>query len=483
SSSSDEEVEEADDDESAAGGAKGFCAAKAVAAAIAAAAAFAPTSATPSAAEGSSGSEGAGRDSIAAGRQGVLRLYGAVLIKLRVSVFLFCSAAAAEGAEAGQQRGERGANEGSRERGGSRQGPSELTLRRQGVMSGENLDAVAAYLQARRGDVPGARGHGHGDTEGAAGAESPAPAGVGGTRARDWMRAEVGRAALCSGRGGGGAEGAASSAGFSTRVAALLLSRSGERGRLAGTSASSSGSGSSSGSSALYADEGAVAEGSRDRGRSLVGEEPKTAAAKAAARPAGGDGTAASVALALAEAQFRRDPWPEADLPRASEQAARMFLPRQGGGNRPGDSGAGSSATATTTGVGGGGGSGSGATGGPSAESVGDRNALGGSTVSGHGGSEYDPSHPCPPLPPSPPPSCREATAAVSGRKRKRRSEPGGGRGRSSCSPPPHYTGLLGQLPRDSRNLLARLGHQGYVKVLEGILDGFLRDSNAASNK
>ncbi|CAN0467054.1 unnamed protein product, partial [Ectocarpus sp. 12 AP-2014] len=63
------------------------------------------------------------------------------------------------------------------------------------------------------------------------------------------------------------------------------------------------------------------------------------------------------------------------------------------------------------------------------------------------------------------------------GKKRKR---PGGSG--SDGQPPPRYARLLGQLPRDSRHLLARLGHHGYVKVLEHILQGFLRSSNGSAS-
>ncbi|CAN0398009.1 unnamed protein product, partial [Hapterophycus canaliculatus] len=298
SSSSDEEGEE-EQEETVKGEVKGFCAARAVAAAVAAAASFAPSADVRSAAEDSSSGSAAG-ESVAAGREGVLRLYGAVLIKLRVSVFLFCSASAAEAAV-------------DRGPGGSRQGPSELTLRRQGVMSGENLEAVAMHLRSLRGDGKGGGGCGRSDGDAATWGETWARAG-GLRRARDWMRVEVGRAALCKGRGGGGGggsdgggDGVGRSADFSTRVAALLLSRSGERGGLPGVS------GSRGGSAALSAKQGA-AEGARGRGRWLLGEGPETAV------ETGGKAAAAAAAFAAAEEQFRRDPWPEGDLPRASEQ-------------------------------------------------------------------------------------------------------------------------------------------------------------------
>ncbi|CAM9804545.1 unnamed protein product, partial [Laminaria digitata] len=87
------------------------------------------------------------------------------------------------------------------------QGPSELTMRRQRVVCAENLETVAAHLRpaGERGRAP----------------EAPeTPEMLEAQTARQWLRVAVGRTALCEG----------GDTSFSTRVAALLLSRSGERG-------------------------------------------------------------------------------------------------------------------------------------------------------------------------------------------------------------------------------------------------------------
>ncbi|CAN0150920.1 unnamed protein product [Ectocarpus sp. 12 AP-2014] len=309
----------------------------------------------------------------AAGRQGVLRLYGAALIKLRVSVFLFCSASTAAAGPTGEGDGD---GEKSKD-GNDKQGPSELTLRRQGVMSRENLDAVAAHLLSLRTETGGGDGDGQREVDSPAAAAAaaaaatctatPTPtAGAGeavdsGRRARDWMRIEVGRAALCAGGSNAvAAAGAGRNVPFSTRVAALLLSRSGERGgppRAAAVAAGTLPSGKES-----TAQKGACGGGRR---KSSGEEGPRVI----------------KTTPSVAEIEFGRDPWPEEDLPRASE---------------------------------------------------------------------------------------------------KKRTRPGGSGG--DGQPPPRYARLLGQLPRDSRHLLARLGHHGYVKVLEHILQGFLRSSNGSAS-
>ncbi|CAN0437178.1 unnamed protein product, partial [Ectocarpus sp. 8 AP-2014] len=90
----------------------------------------------------------------------------------------------------------------------------------------------------------------------------------------------------------------------------------------------------------------------------------------------------------------------------------------------------------------------------------------GGIVVSGDGGTIRPRSSPSP-----------ASASRPLGKKRKR---PGGSGG--DGQPPPRYARLLGQLPRDSRHLLSRLGHNGYVKVLEHILQGFLRSSNASAS-
>ena len=324
------------------------------------------------------------RESIAAGRESVLRLYGAVLLKFRVSVFLFCSAEAAErGGENDPGDGD-GDGDGGKSADSSKHGPFELTLRRQGVMSAENLEAVAEHLQSLQKDGPERRGVGVANT--------PAATAGARRRARDWMRVEVGRAALC---GAGGSAGDADGLGvaFSTRVAALLLSRAGER--------------------------GGPPKAERRGGRG--GEENAEPDVGARARAA---------TMAMAEAQFGRDPWPEEDLPRASQQAARVFLPR----------------------------------------GTDSRGASGATTC------DVRPS--CTPTPSSIPTSDSSWEAAATAGKKKRKREGG----EELFSVPPQYVGLLGQLPRDSRHLLARLGHQGYVKVLEDLLRGFLGITSVAAS-
>eukprot|EP00752_Nemacystus_decipiens_P014377 g12787.t1 len=347
-------------------------------------------------------------ESIAAGRDDILRLYGAVLLKFRASVFLFCSAEAAE--RGGENDAGDGDSGGGKSAESSKHGPFELTLRRQGVLSAENLEAVAEYLLSLRRD--GARGpegrRGVGVANTAAATEGPAAApaergGVARHRARDWMRVEVGRAALCDGGSASGDESGLGVA-FSTRAAALLLSRSGER--------------------------GAPPKVKEGAGRGPGGEGHDGPVLVAAG--------AREAALALAEAQFERDPWPEEDLPRASQQAARLFLSRGviSRGECGAASGAAPSRASSPSAI-------------PSPDSPRDAAAV----------------------------AAAAAAAVGAARKNKRKREGGEGVFRV----PPRYVGLLGQLPRDSRHLLARLGHQGYVKVLEDLLRGFLEASSAAA--
>ena len=340
-----------------------------------------------------------------------------MLLKFRTSVFLFCSAEAGErgGESATEGGGGREDVEKSAEN-GAKDGPFELTLRRQGVMSAENLEAVAEHLQSLQTDGTGGPGvrrrrrrkvsaantpGADGVAAAAAAATTAAQAGAGARRrARDWMRVEVGRAALCGGETAGDDD--ALGVAFSTRVAALLLSRSGERG----------------GPPTAQGGGGRARPGSEENSGPVIG----------------GRARAAATAMAVAEAQFGRDPWPEEDLPRASQQAARVFLP-QGASRRGACSRAASGVEPSGT---------------PSPSPV--RAADG-----------------------SPRSAVAAAKAGAVGEKRRRQ-----GSEEPSCVPP-QYVGLLGQLPRDSRHLLARLGHQGYVKVLESLLRGFLEISSAAA--
>lgn len=315
-------------------------------------------------------------ESILAAREGVFRLYGAALIRFRVSVFLFCSAAAV------------GATNGK-----GHVGPNELTMRRQGAMSAENLEAVAVHLFSL---------------------ENPGQTPIAPKTARHWMRVAVGRATLC---------GVNSNTGFSTRVAALLLSRSGERGGPPPRSSSGK---------LLLVPEAEVCEGERGVGRPGNKGEKTT--------------TATAVPAAIAEAQFSRDPWPEESLPRASEQAAHMFSPEK---KRPPYMGSMNRTVARCRD-----GGDVGLVVDPSLEDIDDdRND--------HRHTTSSPPH-------------------IS--KKRMRVEPGGGTRSAAkvelCSLPPHYAGLVGGLPRDHRHLLARLGHQGYVKVLEGVLERFMCGAN-----
>ena len=376
---------------------------------------------------GGSSSDGGGSSSsstcrrarnLASGMEAIFRRYGAALIKFRVSVFLYCSAPAVASAGVVEAAGGGGDDE---------QGPSELTIRRQRVMCAENLEAVAAYLR------PTGEGGRAPHSPGAPDARDVPEA----STARQWMRVAVGRAALCE-------KGDAS---FSTRVAALLLSRSGERGgppRNVDYVRLPSGTAKAEGASARG--------GERERAGKFNHRETKALAAAAAME-------AASMAAATAEVHFGRDPWPERDLPRAREKAALIFrnrnskadtgpsrpppLAKFGPGNDPRDVGACSRHDGDCQGD---------TSGDDSTDAV-----LGMCT----------PSTAPPPL------------LACTGKKRKRAPEGRESRGAVEPYLPPHYVRLVGGLPRDSRLLLARLGHQGYVKVLEEILDRFLHDPNA----
>ena len=354
----------------------------------------------------SSSSACRGAKSFASGMEAVFRLYGAALIKFRVSVFLYCSASAAAPVRVAGGGGD------------DEQGPSELTMRRQRVVCAENLEAVAAHLR------PAGEG----------GRAPDAPVLPEASPARQWLRVAVGRAALCEG----------GDTSFSTRVAALLLSRSGERG---GPPRNGDNAWLSSG--ATKAEEASTRGGGKERAKPTR-EETEALAAAAAVE-------AAAVAAATAEEQFRRDPWPERDLPRASEKAALMFRDR----NRKADMGPNCAPSAARLGRGDD----------PGAVDARERPGdvfRGDASVD----SRDLPWGPCTSstAPPSPP---------CAGKKRKRAPQ-----GRTSCAAgepclPPYYVGLIGGLPRDSRHLPARLGHQGDVKVLEELLNRFLYGPNA----
>lgn len=168
---------------------------------------------------------------------------------------------------------------------------------------------------------------------------------------------------------------------------------------------------------------------------------------------------AAAAAAAIAEVQFRRDPWPERDLPKASEKAALMFRDR----NSKADEAPNRAPPPARLGRGG-----------ADPSAVGARLIRGGDCrgdASGDGSRDVHRDTSTPYTAPPPPP--------CTGKKRKR--GPGGRTSRASAEPclPPHYVGLVGGLPRDSRHLLARLGHQGYVKVLEELLGRFMYGPNA----
>ncbi|CAM9804614.1 unnamed protein product, partial [Laminaria digitata] len=78
-----------------------------------------------------------------------------------------------------------------------------------------------------------------------------------------------------------------------------------------------------------------------------------------------------------------------------------------------------------------------------------------------------------------PPSTAPPLRTPCTGKKRKRGPEGRASRAAGEACLPPHYVGLVDGLPRDSRHLLARLGHQGYVKVLEELLDSFMYGPNA----
>lgn len=352
-----------------------------------------------------------GAKNFTSGMEAVFRLYGAALIKFRVSVFLYCSASAAAPASAVARVAGGG--------GDDEQGPSELTMRRQRVVCAENLEAVATHLRpaGEGGRVPDAP-------------EMPEA-----STARQWLRVAVGRAALCEG----------DDTSFSTRVAALLLSRSGERG---GPPRNGDYTRLSSGAT--------KAEGSCTRGGGRERAKPTRRETEALAEAAAVE--AAAVAAATAEFQFRRDPWPERDLPRASEKAALLFRDRNSKANTSPNCAPPPARLGR----------------GDDPEAVDARSRLGNvfrGDASGDDSRDL-PWGPCTYFTAPPPPPC-------AGKKRKR-----GPQGRTSCAArepclPPHYVGLVSGLPRDSRRLLARLGHQGYVKVLEELLNRFLYSPNA----
>lgn len=318
-------------------------------------------------------------------RDAVLRLYGSALIRFRVSVFLFCSGAVVSGD-------------------GGEEGPSELTMRRQKVLCADNLEAVAVHLQS-------------------VGHCEKTPVALAAPTARHWMRAAVGHAALCEG----------GTLAFSTRVAALLLSRSGERGAaplVGGNVPSSPAAPRTKGGR-----EGGAGEGGERGGRK---------------RPNGKDrGGATAVA---AEAQFGRDPWPAKNFQRAREKAARLFCPRS---NKTIGSSKFFAASCAWDG------DRWRASGGPTAGEICD-----GDTSSNYN-CDFNRNRHC------------LVSTLCGGRKRKRETEGKASKAGGVFGIPPHYAGLVGGLPRGCRYLLARLGHQGYVKVLEELLDRFLCATSA----
>ena len=343
--------------------------------------------------------------SFASGTEAVLRLYGEALIKFRVSVFLYCSADAV--APAWGVGGD----------GDNEQGPSELTMRRQRVVCAENLEAVAAHLR------PAGEG-------GRAPDAAEAPEVPQASTARQWLRFAVGRTALCEGE----------DTSFSTRVAALLLSRSGERGGPP-----------RNGDNAQLPSGEPITEGASTRGGGR-GERARLTHRESEA-------LAAAAAAATAEVQFRRDPWPERDLPRACEKAALLFRDR----NSKADTGSSRAPPPARLGRG------------DDPRVVGARSKIGDDC---RGGASGDASRDAlwdtgtPSTAPPPPPPC-------AGKKRKRDPEELTSRAAGEPCLPAHYVGLVSGLPRDSRHLLARLGHQGYVKVLEELLGQFLYGPNA----
>lgn len=371
------------------------------------------------------------RENIAAGRDTVLRLYGAALLRFRVSVFLFCCVP------------------GSADGGVDEQGPRELTMRRQRVMCTENLHAVALHLgsDAEWGSRVDTRSTGMTSSspagigrqskelpERSEGAEGSGSAGlcagpgvcVGTISPSNWLRIAVGRASLFQGH----------SSLFSTRVAALLLSRSGER----------------AGGSTLHREEFSLLSGGRSgeggQEAAIVSGDDRETTQNSIMFPRG----PASTSAATAEAHFCLDSWPAKDFPKANEKAAQMFAPLSLTRRLPSDKT-------------------------PIKRSASDHS-------DNHDGGEennvfyfddvpYDRENDIDDL---------ERPPRRSSRKRKRAEQPDRANDRldsSSSSPatvvPLHYAGLVGSLPREKRRLLVRLGHHGYVKVLENLLDRFVR--------
>ncbi|CAM9848485.1 unnamed protein product [Sphacelaria rigidula] len=329
-----------------------------------------------------------------AGRESVLRLYGSALLRFRVSVFLFCSDPPSVDGDGDD----------------SKQGPRQLTMRRQRVMCSDNLDAVASHLRGDGNILLDERCGGAG-----AGAVLSSP---------NWLRVAVGSAALLQGDGSA----------VSTRVAALLLQRAGER--AAGPT--------SFPAEIMLSRRGCLTEAkpeSRRPRRKRVASGPST--------------PQISWTAAAAEAQFCLNSWPGYDLPKASDKAANMFFPPSLATSRPWHN----STKKRTCDAG-----------------RSDRYQAGGKGRKRSNGEDSD--------------DCCSADDRVlcdeendiddlsrphRPRRKRKRSKQQDSSFPSTVTAPPHYAGLINKMPREKRRLLARLGHHGYVKVLENLLDGFVQ--------
>lgn len=318
-----------------------------------------------------------GIDEVDSEREGILRLYGATLLTFRVSVFLFCSGA------------------------GNQQGPKDLTLRRQNVMCTENLQAIAEHLHASMDTEPETSSM---ETE----IGNPSPPGVqkvppGSAPSPNWLRTEVGRSSL-----------SAHNQAFSTRIAALLLSRAGEvkedtvDGIISDTIAVST---------SKYT----------SRTKRHVGKQ-RACSAKGSAESGAKCGNisadlATSFTRAGAGGHVTLDPWEDKNFPLARVKASDIFSPRY----KP---------PPNTT--------------------------VAGKRSTSSGDQDLD----------------RDHYNDQRHRRRKRKlTRTSRGDAVVNSDVPPHYAGLVGKLPRDKRRLLARLGNNDCVKVFEAVLNGFVHSN------
>lgn len=389
-------------------------------------------------------------ESVAINEEALFRLYGTALIRFRVSVFLFCCAA--KPPRTANESGVHDIDGWDRKREQEQEGPSELTMRRQGVLCTENVEAVANSLRMQ--SQPSTCPHRYDEDVAQPGVSSDATMAPR-SPARNGMRVNVGRAALCEG----------GDPAFSARVSALLLSRARERNgpQPHGGEGGARNSGESS-----------VEEGARGVNGGSKKRERRQSELYSWQRGLAPDGRCrrGTEAAATVEAQFCRSPWPEACLPKASQKAALLFSPRVEGTTASSPSSRGSRAVQDLKRS-------------PSL-TMQRAGTAAGFDVGVDASPEYKQQSPQRTAVPT---AFPEVRSAYRGKKRKRDqqhdvstrvSSADSSDGGEALDVPSHYTKLVDHLPRDSRCLLARLGHHGYVKVLEEILKNFLHVNQSA---